>query len=120
VRKVVQDARQYEVPPDVDAKDQETIEELSHVITNEPGLMEPEDAEVLREIATRPEGVPQPARTRIVQLAVSGSAPVVIVGGVAWLSAGGSAAVVAIPLVAGYGPSKFLWEVAKKTDDRSD
>lgn len=115
-RKVVEDAHQYEVPPDVYARDREVVEELSQVITAEPGLMEAEDAEAYREIVAGPGGDPQPARTRTIQLAVTGSALVAIVGGVAWLSAGGGAAAVAVPLVAGYGASKFLWEVAKKTD----
>lgn len=115
-RKVVEDAHQYEAPPEVYAKDREIIEEFSKVITTEPGLMEPEGAEAYREIATQPESDPQPARTRRLGIAATGSALAVIVGGAAWYGAGGAVATYLVPAAA-LGTAGlvggFFWESIK-------
>lgn len=115
-RKVVEDAYQYEAPPDVYAKDRKIIEEFSEIITTEPGLMEPEDAEAFQEIATQLESDLQPARSRRLGIAATGSALAVIVGGAAWYSAGGAVATYLVPAAA-LGTAGllggFFWESIK-------
>lgn len=115
-RKIVEDAHQYEVHPDVYAKDLETIEEFGRVITAEAEIMEPSDAEAYRDMTTRAESDPQPGRSRRLGLAVTGSAFTVIVGGAAWYGAGGAVATYVVPTavlgVAGL-VTGFFWEAMK-------
>lgn len=115
-RRLVSDAHEYETTPEVFRKEQALLEEFGQTIAQEEAIFEPEAAEAVSDFTVSIKDDPQPARTRGIRLMVTGSALVAIVGGVAWLSAGGGAAAVAVPLIAGYGASKFLWEVAKKTD----
>lgn len=115
-RKLVEDAHQYEVPPDVYERDQETIEEFGQVIAAETELMEPEAAEAYRELTTRTEGDLQPARSRGLGIAATGSALTVIVGGAAWYGAGGAVATIIVPAAA-LGAAGlvggFFWEAIK-------
>lgn len=114
-RRLVSNAHEFETTPEVYREEQLIIQEFGRTIADEPDIFEPAAAEAITELTSPIIDDPQPARSRGVRLAVTSSALVAIVGGVAFLSAGGAAAV-AIPLIAGYGTSKFLWEVAKKTD----
>ncbi|WP_073146341.1 helix-turn-helix domain-containing protein [Litoreibacter ascidiaceicola] len=115
-RKLVEDAHQYEVPPDVYEEDQKTIEEFSQVIAAETELVEPETAEAYRELTAKTEGDPQPARSRGLGIAATGSALTVIVGGAAWYSAGGVLATFIVPATA-LGAAGlvggFFWEAIK-------
>jgi transcriptional regulator with XRE-family HTH domain len=115
-RKLVEDAHQYEVPPEVYEEDQKTIEEFGQVIAAETELVEPETAEAYRELTAKTEGDPQPARSRGLGMAATGSALTVVVGGAAWYGAGGAVATFIVPATA-LGAAGlvggFFWEAIK-------
>lgn len=115
-RKLIEDAHQYEVPPDVYERDQKTIDEFGQILANETDLLEPEAAEVYRELTAKIDEDPQPTRRRGLGIAATGSALTVIVGGAVWYSAGGVAATVAVPAAA-IGAAGllggFVWEAIK-------
>ncbi len=115
-RKLVEDAHQYEVPPDVFKRDQKTIEEFGQVIAAETEIMEPETAEAYKELTIRTEGDPHPARSRGLGIAATSSALTVIVGGSAWYGAGGTVAALVVPAAA-IGAAGlvggFFWEAIK-------
>ncbi|MEM5469527.1 MAG: helix-turn-helix transcriptional regulator [Sulfitobacter sp.] len=115
-RKLVESAHQYEVPPDLYEKDQETIEEFGELIAAETELMEAETADVYRELTAKVEGDPQLTRSRGLGIAATGSALTVIVGGAAWFGAGGTVATLIVPAVA-IGATGlvggFFWEAVK-------
>lgn len=116
-RRLISDAHEYETTPEVARQEEQLIQEFGEVLATETEIIEPETAEAISDLTTPIENDPQPARSRGVRLLVTGSALVSIVGGVAWLSAGGAAATVAVPLILATGGSMFLWEVVKQTDD---
>jgi transcriptional regulator with XRE-family HTH domain len=115
-RKLVENAHQYEVTPDVYEKDQKTIEEFGELIAIETELMESETAQVYRELTAKTEGDQQPTRSRGLGIAATGSALTVIVGGAAWFGAGGTVATFIVPAAA-IGTaglvSGFFWEAVK-------
>lgn len=115
-RKLVEDAHQYEVPPEVYEEDQKIIQEFGEVIASEAELMEPETADAYRELTAKTEGDPQPARSRGLGIAATGSALTVIVGGAAWYGAGGAVATFIVPATA-IGAAGlvggFFWEAIK-------
>jgi len=115
-RNLVEDAHQYEVPPEVYEEDQKTIEEFGQVIAAETELVEPDTAEAYRDLTAKIEGDPQPARSRGLGIAATGSALTVIVGSAAWYGAGGAVATFIVPAAA-FGTaglvSGFLWEAIK-------
>lgn len=115
-RKLVSDAAEYDATPETIQAEQDVIQEFGEAMTNEPDFVEAEDAKVVKELVTPVEGDLHPARTRAVRLMVAGSALTSIVGGVAWLAAGGGATgiLASVPLAA---TGMFLWEVVKDTDD---
>lgn len=116
-RRLIADAHEYETTPEIARQEEQLIQEFGEVLATETEIIEPETAAAISDLTRPIENDPQPARSRGVRLIVTGSALVSIVGGVAWLSAGGAAAKVAVPLVLATGASMFLWEVVKQTDD---
>jgi transcriptional regulator with XRE-family HTH domain/ActR/RegA family two-component response regulator len=115
-RKLVESAHQYEVPPDLYEKDQETSEEFGELIAAQTELVEAETADVYRELTAKIEGDPQLKRSRGLGIAATGSALTVIVGGSAWFGAGGTVATLIVPAVA-IGATGFVggffWEAVK-------
>ena len=115
-RQLVVDAHEYETTTDILRKEQDLIHKLGGVLAAEQELLEPDSAQAIIDLTAPIESDPQPARGRQLRLLVAGSALITIVGGVAWLAAGGAAIASAVPLLA-VGAGKFLWEVVKKTGD---
>jgi hypothetical protein len=115
-RKLVGDAHEYETTTDILRKEQELIQQFGDALAAERELLEPDSAEAIIDLTAPIESDPQPARGRQLRLLLTGSALVTIVGGVAWLAAGGAAIASAVPVLAA-GAGMFLWEVTKKTAD---
>jgi hypothetical protein len=115
-RKLVGDAHEYEATPDILRKEQELIQQFGEALAAERELLEPDSAEAIIDLTAPIASDPQPARGRQLRLLVTGSALTAIVGGVAWLAAGGAAIGSAVPVMA-VGAGMFLWEVVKKTGD---
>ncbi|MEP3437868.1 MAG: helix-turn-helix domain-containing protein [Hoeflea sp.] len=116
-RQLVVDAHEYEATPETYRQEEKLLEEFGEVLAAESEIIEPETAEAISDLTASITNDPQPARSRGVRLLVAGSALITIVGGTAWLSAGGAAAAVAVPLLLSTGAGMILWEVVKKTSD---
>jgi hypothetical protein len=115
-RKLVVDAHDYETTTDILRKEEKLIQKFGDVLAAEHELLEPDSAEAIIDLTAPIESDPQPARGRQLRFLLTGSALTTIIGGVAWLAAGGAAYGATVPLLAA-GAGMFLWEVTKKTGD---
>lgn len=119
-RQLVIDAREYETTPQQYRREQKLMEEFGSTITSDQEIFEAATANTIKEIIAPIENDPQPARSRRLRLLLAGACLTPIIGGLAWLSVGGTALTVGLPLVASVGGGMFLWEAVKKTQHFKD
>ncbi len=112
-RKLVTDAHQFEVPPEVYREEEELISEFGAKLAEATEIIEDETSEAISEFSSQIPNDEHVARNRGLKLSFAHSALVAFVGGAAWLSAGGAANLGGLALL---GSSMFAWEVVKKTN----